>query len=67
MPNNEDYDVMRRSNFFAPIPRGQRKKVCDKKGRGTRKKGQISDYMGGARNKSSDKRTGVTKKKVMHN
>ena len=27
-------------------PRGQRKNVCDKKGRGTLKKGEISDYIG---------------------
>ena len=39
--------IMRRSNYSAPIPpgqpRGQRKYACDKKGRGTRKKG---DYIG---------------------
>ena len=42
--------VMRRSNYSAPIPpgqrRGQRKYACDKKGRGTRKKGDFGDYIG---------------------
>ena len=42
--------LMRRSNCSAPIPpgqpRGQRKYVCDKKGRGTRKKGDFGDYIG---------------------
>ena len=41
---------MRRSNCSAPIPPGQprrqRKNVCNKKGRGTWKKGEISDYIG---------------------
>ena len=27
-------------------PRGQRKYACDKKGRGTRKKGDFGDYVG---------------------
>ena len=27
-------------------PRGQRKYLCDKKGRGTRKKGDFGDYIG---------------------
>ena len=50
--------IMRQSNCSAPtlIPkgqaRGQRKNVCDKKGRRTRKKGEISDYIG--RGKESD-------------
>ena len=26
-------------------PRGQKKHVCDKKGRGTRKKGEFGDYI----------------------
>ena len=30
----------------APRPRGQRKYACDKKGRGTRKKGDFGDYIG---------------------
>ena len=42
--------IMRRSNCSAPIPHGQpwgqRKNVCDKKGRGTRKKGDFGDYIG---------------------
>ena len=43
--------IMRRSNCSAPIPppgqpRGQRKYACDKKGRGTRKKGDFVDYIG---------------------
>ena len=42
--------IMRRSNCSAPIPprqpRGQRKYACDKKGRGTRKKGDFGDYIG---------------------
>ena len=48
--------LMRRPNCSAPIPpsgqpRGQRKNVCDKKGRGTRKKGEISDYIGRGKEK----------------
>ena len=31
--------------------RGQRKNVCEKKGRGTRKKGEISDYIGRGKKK----------------
>ena len=43
--------LMRRSNCSAPIPprgqpRGQRQYACDKKGRGTRKKGDFGDYIG---------------------
>ena len=42
--------VMRRSNCSDPIPpgqpRGQRKYACDKKGRGTRKKGDFGNYIG---------------------
>ena len=42
-------EVMCQSNCSAPIspapgqPRGQRKNVCDEKGRGTRKKADFSD------------------------
>ena len=48
---SEDEDIMRRPNCSAPIPppgqpRGQRKYACDKKGRGTRKKGDFGDYIG---------------------
>jgi len=32
-------------------PRGQRKNVCDEKGRGTRKKGDFSDYIGRGKEK----------------
>ena len=32
-------------------PRGQKKNVCDKKGQGTRKKGEISDYLGRGKEK----------------
>ena len=47
----ESLDIMRLSNCSAPIPplgqpRGQRKYVCDQKGRGTRKKGDFGDYIG---------------------
>ena len=42
--------VMRRSNCSASNPpgqpRGQRKYACEKKGRGTRKKGDFGDYAG---------------------
>ena len=40
--------------FFPLPPRaapGQRKNVCDKKGRSTRKKGEISDYIGRGKEK----------------
>ena len=43
-------EIMRRSNCSAPIPPGhpwgQRKYACDKKGWGTRKKGDFGDYIG---------------------
>ena len=48
--------LMRHTNCSAPIPppgkpRGQRKNACDRKGRGTRKKGEISDYIGRGKEK----------------
>ena len=44
--------LMRRSNCSAPgQPRGQKKNVCDKKGRGTRKKGEFGDYIGRGKEK----------------
>ena len=47
--------IMRQSNCSAPIPPGQprdqRKNACDEKGRGTRKKGEFSDYIGRGKEK----------------
>ena len=37
-------------------PQGQRKNVCDKKGLGTRKKGEISDYIGRSKEKNKVRR-----------